>query len=219
MNTPVSASSASDNSVNKENSAQRDRAQAVCQFWFDADVSEQSQSHYRKEWFIKSDAFDQQIRQQFLTDIENAAQGLYDAWQDSPKAAVALIILLDQFPRNVYRGTPRSFATDAKAIEVVQHLVNSGLDETLPPAYRFFVYVPFEHQEAIAFQDQAVAKLRQLIEENPDIDKGFKSGLDYAIRHRDVIERFGRFPHRNEILGRKSTPEEKAFLQQPGSRF
>ena len=102
---------------------------------------------------------------------------------------------------------------------MAQGLVDSGLDKSLIPAQRFFVYVPFEHSEAIAHQDRCVALMRSLNEEFPDLDKGLKGGLDYAIRHRAVIERFGRFPHRNETLGRESTPEEIEFLKQPGSRF
>ena len=194
------------------------RSQAILSFWFGTPNSA-IYGRYRKAWFVKSRAFDEQIQQQFLADIENAAKGLYDAWQSEANSAVALLLLLDQFPRNVYRGTPQSFATDDKALKVAEHMVEAGMDKTLLPAYRFFVYVPFEHQEAIASQRQAVALFTQLIEETPNIDEGFRRGLDFAIRHQDAIARFGRFPHRNEILGRKSSAEELAFLQQPGSRF
>ena len=194
------------------------RSQAILTFWFGSPNSE-TYGRYRRAWFVKSSAFDTQIRQQFLADIENAAKGRYDDWQSEVNSAVALLLLLDQFPRNVYRGTPQSFATDGKALKVAEHMVETGIDKMCLPAYRFFVYVPFEHQEAIASQHKAVALLTQLMAETPDIDEGFRRGLDFAIRHRDVIARFGRFPHRNEILRRKSNAEELAFLQQPGSRF
>ena len=194
------------------------RSQSILDFWFGAPDSHEFGS-YRKEWFVKSDAFDSQIRQQFLADIQKAASGDYDRWQLDSRSATALVLLLDQFPRNVYRGTAQSFATDAKAIAVAKQLVATGADQTLPPVYRFFIYVPFEHQEAIAAQNQAVALMTQLVTEHPNIDEGIKGGLQFAIRHRDVIERFGRFPHRNEILGRESTASEQAFLSRPGSRF
>lgn len=196
----------------------RDRSETVLTFWFGASDSD-AFGRYRKEWFVKSDDFDQKIQQQFLTDIEKAAQGDYDHWQQEAKSAVALLILLDQFPRNVYRGTPQSFATDHQALKVATHLVDTGIAKTLPPVYQFFVYVPFEHQESLTQQNRAVDLMGQLAEQHPHIDQGLKTGLDFAIRHREVIERFGRFPHRNEILGRQSTAEELTFLAQPGSRF
>ena len=190
----------------------------VLNFWFGASDSE-AFGHYRKAWFIKSDDFDQQIRVRFLRDIEKAAQGNYDHWQQEATGAVALLILLDQFPRNVYRGQPQSFATDNKALKIATQLVDTGIAQTLPPAYQFFVYVPFEHQENLAHQNRAVELMGQLIKNHPTLDKGLRTGLDFAIKHRAVIERFGRFPHRNEILGRQSTAEEQVFLAQPGSRF
>ncbi|MEM6449454.1 MAG: DUF924 family protein [Cyanobacteria bacterium P01_D01_bin.105] len=202
--------------------AYRARTEAILTFWFGAPDSK-AFGQYRKQWFLKNDEFDRQIRQRFITDIEKAASGDYDHWQSSAhssaESAMALLLLLDQFPRNVYRGSPQSFATDGKASQVASYLVDTGLDQTMPPVYRFFVYVPFEHQEAIASQNRAVALMSALVNTTPNLDEGLKNGLDFAIRHRDVIKRFGRFPHRNEILGRPSTAEEAAFLQQPGSRF
>lgn len=194
------------------------RVEAILSFWF-GDSTALDYGHYRKAWFIKDSAFDEQIRDQFLTDTRKAAAGIYEDWKALPHSAVALILLLDQFPRNIYRGQPHSFATDAQALEVAQHVVNASLDRSLIPAYRFFVYLPFEHSEDMHHQDHCVELMQRLIEEVPDLDEGLKGGLDYAKRHRDVIKQFGRFPHRNEILGRKSTPAELAFLQQPGSRF
>ena len=191
---------------------------AILSFWF-GPPTDPDYGHYRKAWFTKSADFDKQIRQQFLGDYEKAAAGEYASWQAEPLSAVALLLLLDQFPRNLFRGEPRSFATDAQALGVAQQLVNTGIDKTLMPAHRFFVYVPFEHSEDIAHQNRCVELMSALVHEEGDLDEGLKGGLDYAIRHRDVIERFGRFPHRNEILGRQSTPAEVEYLKQPGSGF
>lgn len=194
------------------------RADTTLAFWF-GHPSEPDYGLYRKNWFIKDTAFDQAIRQRFLSDVEHAAGGDYDGWQSSAESAVALLLLLDQFPRNLYRGDARSFATDAKALEVAKGLVDTGKHQTLIPAHRFFVYVPFEHSEEMTNQDRCVALMESLIQEFPNLEKGLTDGLDYAKRHREIIKRFGRFPHRNDVLGRVSTPEEAAFLQQPGSRF
>ncbi len=204
------------------------RTQDVLNFWF-GKPNEPRYGHYRKVWFVKDAAFDQQIRERFLTDVEKAASGQYDSWQvEAPEVegrkvegfgSIALLLLLDQFPRNLYRGSAQSFATDHKALKIAQHLVSTGADHSLPPAHRFFGYIPFEHSERLSDQNQCVELMGQLIKEFPDLDNGLKGGLDYAIRHRDAIEQFGRFPHRNEILGRQSTPEEIEFLKQPGSRF
>lgn len=198
------------------------RSQAILDFWF-AQPPDSSNNHYRKVWFIKDPEFDSQIRKQFLADVEKAAAGEYKTWATDPQqasiSAVALLLLLDQFPRNLYRGSAKSFAADPQALQIAKDIVETGTDKILPPAYRFFVYVPFEHSEVLIDQNRCVALMKQLNADVPDLDNGLKGGLDYAVRHRDVIERFGRFPHRNEVLGRQSTPEEVAFLQQPGSRF
>ncbi len=193
-------------------------ATAILNFWFGL-PSKATYGSYRKFWFVKDPDFDAKIRQQFLADVQKAAGGEYDGWTASPTDALALLLLLDQFPRNLYRGEPRSFATDAQALSVAEQLVDSGADQMLIPAQRFFVYIPFEHSEKMEHQNRCVALMQQLNQEFPELDEGLKGGLDYAVRHRAVIERFGRFPHRNEILGRQSTPEELVFLQQPGSRF
>lgn len=194
------------------------RAQAVLAFWF-GKPGDPDYGRYHKAWFIKNADFDDQIRQQFLTDTKKAAAGEYASWLATPDTAVALLLLLDQFPRNLYRGSALSFATDEHALKVAQHLVETGADKSLPPFYRFFIYLPFEHSETIAHQNRCVELMRALVQAKPELSEELKNGLDYATRHQEVIERFGRFPHRNEILGRQSTPAEKAFLEQPGSRF
>lgn len=193
------------------------RFQAILSFWF-GQPTDPDYGRYRKAWFVKSSDFDAQIRQRFLNDYEKAAAGKYADW-NTPRSAVALLLLLDQFPRHLFRGNPRSFATDQEAIALAKHLVNTSADKCLIPAERFFAYIPFEHSENLAHQERYVELIEGLIEETPNLDSGFKSGLDYAIRHRDTIKRFGRFPHRNQILGRQSTPAEIEFLKQPGSRF
>ena len=201
-----------------DSSRTQSRADAILSFWF-GDPADLDYGRYRKAWFVKDPDFDEQIRQQFLTDTDKAAAGVYKSWRSHPSSAVALLLLLDQFPRNLYRGEARSFATDAQALAVAQHLVDAGLDCELIPAHRFFAYLPFEHSEDMRHQDRCVELMQQMVEDFPDLDQGLKGGLDYAIRHREVIERFGRFPHRNQALGRQSTPAEVAFLQQPGSSF
>lgn len=195
-----------------------DRIETILTFWF-GHPADTTYGQYRKVWFVKDPSFDREICQQFLTDYEQAAAGNLNSWQQTPQGAVALLLLLDQFPRNLFRGTPKSFATDSQAKALAAHLVDTGQDTQLIPAQRFFIYVPFEHSENLTDQNRCVALVQNLVNEVPNIDEGLKGGLDYAIRHRDIIKRFGRFPHRNEILGRPNTPEEAEFLKQPGSRF
>ncbi|OBV39459.1 DUF924 family protein [Janthinobacterium psychrotolerans] len=190
------------------------QAKDVLDFWFLApDNPAHGQS--RAEWFSKDDAFDAQIRERFGALIDTAIDGGLRDCAATPRGALAQILLLDQFTRNVYRGTPRAFAGDAQALALASALVQSGQDQELEPTLRAFVYMPFEHAEDLAMQARAV-ELFQLLTQSRD---GFESMLDYAQRHQEVIARFGRFPHRNAILGRDSTPEEAAFLLQPGSSF
>jgi uncharacterized protein (DUF924 family) len=189
-------------------------AHAVLAFWFGESGSAEYGSA-RKAWFIKDDGFDGEIRDRFGTLIERALRGELEAWAAAPAAALAQILLLDQFTRNAYRGTARSFAGDARALAAASRMVGARQDEALPAFMRGFVYLPFEHAEGLAMQDEAIRLFKRLCDEAP----GQSSMLDYAHRHRAVIERFGRFPHRNEILGRQSTAEEIAYLAQPGSGF
>lgn len=189
-------------------------ADDVLDFWFGAPGSAGFGSA-RKAWFAKDAAFDAAIRDRFGALIERALRGELDAWAEAPRSALAQILLLDQFTRNAYRGSARSFAGDARALAAASRMVGARQDETLPPVMRGFVYLPFEHAEGLAMQDEAIRLFKRLVSEAPE----HADMLDYAHRHRTVIERFGRFPHRNEILGRQSTAEELAFLQQPGSGF
>lgn len=164
----------------------------------------------RSRWFTKDPAFDARLRDRFGEAIGRGARGELDAWAETPRGALALVILLDQFSRNVHRGTPRSFAQDEKALAVSRASLRRGDDRALPEAWRSFLYMPFMHSEDLAAQDECV----RLFEAS-----GNAEGADYARRHRDIVARFGRFPHRNVILERTSTGDEIEFLKQPGSSF
>jgi uncharacterized protein (DUF924 family) len=189
--------------------------QEVLDFWFGAPGSAGA-GQPRRDWFVKSDAFDAAIRERFGAVIDSAIAGGLHEWDaGGPQAVLARVLVLDQFTRNVYRGSAQSFAGDAQALAAARFLVDSGAERELAPLQRAFVYMPFEHAEDGAMQEQAVALFTRLAAEQP----GFDDMLDYARRHRDVIAQFNRFPHRNAILGRVSTPQELVFLQQPGSRF
>jgi uncharacterized protein (DUF924 family) len=191
------------------------QAQDVLDFWFGAPGSEAA-FQPRREWFVKSDAFDAEVKRRFGAAIDQAVAGGLHEWDaEGPQGALARILVLDQFTRNAYRNTPRSFEGDTLALAAARQLVDSGAHKELPPLQRAFVYMPFEHAEDAYMQERAVELFTNLAAEHP----GFDEMLDYAHRHRGVIARFGRFPHRNEILGRASTPEEIEFLRQPGSRF
>ena len=181
----------------------------VLDFWFGPPGSA-GYGKPREVWFKSDPAFDADVRRRFGGDLEQAATGSLDGLVGSPEGTLALVILLDQFPRNIHRGTPRAFAFDAKALDVARQALEAGHDRAVAPFQRTFLYLPFEHSEMLADQDRSVALFEAL---------GDETTLDYAIRHREIIVRFGRFPHRNAILGRDSTPEEAAFLEQPGSSF
>ena len=188
--------------------------QAVLDFWF-LPPDNPAHGQARAEWFRKDDAFDAQIRERFGALIDSAIAGGLREWEDTPRGALARILVLDQFTRNVHRGTPRAFAGDAQALVLAQALTEDGRDQQLDPMLRSFVYMPFEHAEDLAMQARAVELFQLLSQAQP----GFDGMLDYAQRHQEVIARFGRFPHRNAMLGRPSTPEEVEFLRQPGSSF
>ena len=187
--------------------------QEVLDFWFGpAGSSEFGRS--RAVWFKKSDAFDEEIRARFLDLHELAAGGRIESWTDAPHSLLALIVVLDQFPRNLFRGTRRAFATDAQALAAAESAVARGFDRSLAPVQRWFVYLPFEHAEDLAMQHRSLELFEDLRG-----DPGSAGTIDYARRHFEIIARFGRFPHRNAILGRISTSEEIEFLKQPGSGF
>ncbi len=188
--------------------------QAVLDFWFgtpDAEVYGMA----RPEWFRKSDGFDEEIRTRFGEIHAQAVAGALSDWAQTPLGACALIVVLDQFSRNLFRHRGEAFAGDAQALAVARRLVEAGDDQRLPTAqHRVFVYLPFEHDESLESQHMSLALYEQLAQTS-----GLVDNLDYARRHAVIIERFGRYPHRNAALGRDSTPEEIAFLKEPGSSF
>lgn len=187
--------------------------QTVLNFWFGS-PNDPEYGKPRKFWFVKSSETDKQIISIFESTYQAAAKGELNHWRTSPLSCLALIIVLDQFPRNMYRGTPQSFATDKMALDSAKYALERNYDQELLPVQRWFVYIPFEHSEDLAEQKKSVALFDSL-----KSDPNSQDAIAYAKKHFEVMQRFGRFPHRNEILNRKSTPEEIKFLQQPGSRF
>jgi uncharacterized protein (DUF924 family) len=186
----------------------------VLDFWFAA-KGEPEHGEVRDLWFRKSDDTDQQIKERFGPLIEQALRGELEAWAAEPHGALAQIVLLDQFTRNSFRDTPRAFAGDPRALAAASAMVGSRQDQELLPVQRVFVYLPFEHAEALGMQEEALRLFTRLAADAPEL----QNMLDYAQRHHAVVQRFGRFPHRNAILGRQSTAEEIEFLKEPGSRF
>ncbi|CAN5179232.1 DUF924 family protein [soil metagenome] len=185
----------------------------ILDFWFGRE-DEPGYGEFKNVWFQKDEDFDREVQTRFREDYERAANGELDGWRDEARSALALVILLDQFPRNMFRGDGRTHATDAKALETAEYAIDRALDRELPAFQRMFLYMPFMHSEDVETQRRSVELFERLAAEDgaPDL-------TSYAVGHRDIVERFGRFPHRNAILGRETTPEEAEFLTQPGSSF
>jgi uncharacterized protein (DUF924 family) len=184
--------------MSEQNASARQSAENVVAFWLAAGPD---------RWFDADDAFDAEIRDRFGTTYEDAAAGRLSAWQDWPQGALALLIVLDQFPRNMFRHSARCYAADPLARSVARRAIARGFDQRVAMPQRQFFYLPFEHSEELVDQEQAVA----LMEKTGDAD-----ALKWAILHRDIIRRFGRFPHRNAVLGRTTTSEEQEFLDGGG---
>lgn len=187
-----------------------DRVEEIVRFWFWASDTTRRDA---RVWFVPDATFDQSCTVGFLADHERAAAGALDDWQAAPRSALALILLLDQFPRNMFRGSARAFATDPQALSVAKHAVARRFDSKLPVTERAFVYLPFEHSESLDDQDEGVRLFRQLAAQ----DSSMSGYLQFAEGHRETIRRFGRFPHRNRILGRASTAEEAEFVTRAAS--
>lgn len=194
---------------------------AVLDFWFGPPGSaSEIATRQRALWFGKSEANDRRVTEQFSSTLAAAAAGKLDDWAASPRHRLALVIVLDQFPHHVYRGRAESFATDPQALAQTLDALAAGEDAHLAPIERVFLYLPLEHAESLDSQARSVALYAALAAEAPENERPlFADFLKYAEAHRDVVARFGRYPHRNALLGRPSTPEEIAFLKQPGSRF
>lgn len=176
--------------------------QEVMGFWFDELTP--------RQWFIKDEVLDREIESRFLVTFEAARRGELWQWRLSAKGRLAEILVLDQFSRNIYRDNPEAFAQDPQALVLAQEAVSHGVDRHLGISQKPFLYMPYMHSESLAIHEEALRLFDQ---------PGLEENLDYERRHRDIIARFGRYPHRNALLGRESTPEEIAFLQEPGSSF
>ncbi|NVB42349.1 DUF924 domain-containing protein [Pseudenhygromyxa sp. WMMC2535] len=193
----------------------------ILSFWFPDD-----RARANALWWGKDPALDAEIRARFGQTRARAKAGELDHWARSPRGRLAVIIVLDQFSRNLFRGDPETHAADEHALTLALEGIAAGDDRALRPIERLFMYMPLEHAEALEHQERCVQLVRALADEvaaEPGVDTPrrdrFASYVDFAIRHRDIVARFGRFPHRNALLGRESTPEELAFLEQPNSSF
>src|SRR5436190_1915786 len=185
-----------------------ERARALLDMWFGA-PGDTLREERREVWFKSTPGHDSMLRELFLADYERADAGLLADWEAVPESALALVLLLDQIPRNIFRATPRCYASDAMARAVAERAMARGFDRQMAPAWRLFLYMPLHHSENLADQQRATALVASLPgRRDPEHGENRRYGLPYV----DVIERFGRFPHRNAILGRESTPEELAFL-------
>ncbi|MDH0343145.1 DUF924 family protein [Chromobacterium haemolyticum] len=186
---------------------------AILEFWFGGS-DDSFLSVPRSAWFNKDEVFDGVIRERFLETWRQARAGELPPDADDARRGLAWLILTDQFPRNLFRGSAEAFATDGLALAWARRMVALGLDRQLPHIARTFVYLPFEHSESLADQDEAVRLFETMAK-----DAAMARFIDYAHRHRDVIVRFGRFPHRNAALGRVDTPDERTYLAEPGAGF
>jgi uncharacterized protein (DUF924 family) len=190
-----------------------ERAQALLDAWF-GPPGDPGREQHREIWFKSPAEFDNALREAFLADLEAESAGELRSWKALPEGALALVLLLDQIPRNIFRGTPRAYATDAAARAVADRALAQGFDRLVPPVWRLFFYMPFHHSEDLADQRRSVA-LFDSLPRNPDRRGALRR---YGRTYIEVIERFGRFPHRNKILGRESTPDEIAFLAELDKR-
>ena len=184
----------------------------VLAFWFGRE-GEEGYGEFREAWFTQDPNFDREVRDRFEDAYEEAVAGELEAWKEEARSCLALILTLDQFPRNMFRGDARMYVADGLALAAAVHAIEQAYDRELPPLQRAFVYMPFMHSEDLEDQRRSVELFRGLG------GMGETDPAEYAVRHLRIVERFGRFPHRNEILGRRTTPEEAAFLEEPGSSF
>lgn len=195
----------------------------ILDFWFgDLKDGEVPPRELSRMWWAKNPDIDEYIRKNFENDLLDAVNGKLGNWESTPLGTLALVILLDQFPRNMYRDTPRAFSQDIPALRIAEKGIEKGFDRELHPVMRVFFYMPFMHSESRDMQERSTALFGALENDfsSPrELAEMLSDNMEYAERHRTIIERFGRFPHRNRILGRESTTEEAEFLKQPGSSF
>lgn len=197
---------------------EQDRIEEILEFWFgQLDHDDMAPAEKNKLWFQCTEAEDNEIRERFGSDVTRAIGGAQDHWADDPRGLIALILLLDQFPRSIYRGSEAAFSGDGKALALARAAVRYQVDENLPLIHRVFLYIPFEHAEDLDAQNEGLACFDGLLDNCTQTTHNRVNGFrDYMVAHRDVIASFGRFPHRNTILGRQSTAEELAHLEQHG---
>ena len=195
--------------------------QPLLEWWFGhSESSKEVAAAKGGLWFGKHDSQDLEAQTRFGDWVEQALAGGLTDWAQRPEGWLALVLLLDQLPRMIFRETPKSFSGDLRAQALVAQGIAADFDRQLKPIQRVFIYLVFEHCENLAVQNEAVSRFIELVAEQPEAERAvFADNLDYAERHQKVIARFGRFPHRNAVLGRESTAEELVFLGQPGSRF
>jgi uncharacterized protein (DUF924 family) len=195
--------------------------QPLLDWWFGTSGSAKEVAAQKgKLWFGKRDSQDLEARERFGEWVEQALAGGLTDWAQRPEGWLALVLLLDQLPRMIFRDSPKAFSGDLRAQKLVAQGIAADFDRQLKPIQRVFIYLVFEHCENLAVQNEAVSRFIDLVAEQPEGERAvFADNLDYAERHRKVIARFGRFPHRNAVLGRESTAEELEFLAGPGSRF
>jgi uncharacterized protein (DUF924 family) len=195
--------------------------QPLLDWWFGTSGSAKEVAAQKgKLWFGKRDSQDLEARERFGEWVEQALAGGLTDWAQRPEGWLALVLLLDQLPRMLFRDSPKAFSGDLRAQKLVAQGIAADFDRQLKPIQRVFIYLVFEHCENLAVQNEAVSRFIDLVAEQPEGERAvFADNLDYAERHRKVIARFGRFPHRNAVLGRESTAEELEFLAGPGSRF
>ncbi len=201
----------------------KDKQARILDFWFGNIVNAAvPPPELSRMWWAKDKKTDQYIRDNFEPGLISAREGRLQEWENTPLGTLALIILLDQFSRNIYRDTPGAFSQDGQALGIAARGIKKGFDRELPPVMRVFFYMPFMHSEDLEMQERSIAlfgALERDFTSPPELAKMLSSNRDYAERHYAIIERFGRYPHRNGILGRESSPEEIEFLKEPGSSF
>ncbi|MEH6357344.1 MAG: DUF924 family protein [Pseudomonadales bacterium] len=198
-----------------------DKCLDILHFWFGQDFTHGMPAKKRSNlWFGASAETDSLITTRFEVDLQAAAAGAYNDWCELPEGRLALIILLDQFPRNIYRGTAQAFAYDEQACQLCMEGLKQGHDQKLMPAYRTFYYMPLEHSESLQLQQHCVELFNRFYQQSdPAIRETLRNSLEFAQQHLDIIEKFARFPHRNTLLGRESTAQELAYLEESGVNF